>query len=63
MSESDEFVIKGFTTKVIHEAHDVHQWSHLELVPPIVASTTFYQPDPTDAAVSISNTHNFQQLF
>lgn len=37
---------EGFATKAIHTGQDPLQWSHWEVVPPIVTSTTYHQDAP-----------------
>ncbi|KAF3420221.1 hypothetical protein E2986_09866 [Frieseomelitta varia] len=39
-------VEEGFATKAIHAGQDPLQWSHWEVVPPIVTSTTYRQDGP-----------------
>lgn len=39
-------VEEGFATKAIHAGQDPLQWSHWEIVPPIVTSTTYHQDGP-----------------
>lgn len=64
MDETEKPKEKGFTTKLIHDAHDKCQWTNLDIVPPIGISQTYYQPDPTEAAVSIgtSNQNFFPKI-
>ncbi|XP_076753791.1 cystathionine gamma-lyase [Xylocopa sonorina] len=37
---------KGFSTKAIHAGQDPLQWTHWEIIPPIVPSVTFRQEEP-----------------
>ena len=39
-------VEEGFATKAIHAGQDPLHWSHWEVVPPIVTSTTYRQDAP-----------------
>lgn len=52
MSEPNE-LMKGYDTKAIHGGHefDPNSSMHSEIVPSIVTSMTFYQPDPTNITV------------
>ena len=44
---------KGFATKSIHAGQEAEQWSHLNVIPSIVTSTTFKQFSPANFKVSI----------
>lgn len=52
MSESHREKQPGFATKAIHSGQDYKQWTNLEIVPPIVTSTTFYEADPLQRTVN-----------
>lgn len=56
MSEPNE-LMKGYDTKAIHGGHefDPNSSIHSEIVPSIVTSMTFYQPDPTNITVETYN--------
>lgn len=43
----------SFETKAIHSGQLYDLWSNRELVPPIVTSTTYFQPDPTSVEVCV----------
>nr|AHB50512.1 cystathionine gamma-lyase [Mayetiola destructor] len=38
----------GFATKAIHVGQEPEQWSHQSVIPPLVMSTTFKQPAPSE---------------
>lgn len=42
----------GFATKAIHVGQEPEQWSHQSVIPPLVMSTTFKQPAPSEPIVS-----------
>lgn len=42
----------GFATKAIHVGQEPEQWSHHAVIPPLVTSTTFKQPAPSEPIVS-----------
>lgn len=44
----DKSTARAFETKAIHAGQEFDQWSHSELVPPIVTSITYYQKNPTN---------------
>lgn len=59
MSEPNE-LMKGYDTKAIHGGHEFDPNSSMhfgELVPSIVTSMTFYQPDPTN--IMVESLHTF----
>lgn len=51
MSESKEVSSRQYSTNAIHVGQEFDQWTHAEIVPPIVTSMTFYQKDPTTVHV------------
>lgn len=56
----------GFATKAIHVGQEPEQWSHQSVIPPLVMSTTFKQPAPSEPIVSSDfeiNSHVFVSFF
>lgn len=54
MEGASETTGKGFETRSIQVGQECDQWGHLEMVPPIVNTMTFYQKDPVNIDVSFT---------
>lgn len=52
MDDSSKMLGRGFETRSIQVGQEFDQWGHLEMVPPIVNTMTFYQKDPVNIDVS-----------
>lgn len=54
---------KGFSTSAIHAGQSANQWSHRNVVPSIVTSTTFKQDGPAEFKVQRINQFLIPLLF
>lgn len=52
MDDPTKMLSRGFETRSIQVGNEFEQWSNLEIIPPIVNTTTFYQKDPVSVDVS-----------
>lgn len=51
MSQSTKDIEMDYATKAIHAGQDHNQWSNLEIIPPVVTSITYYEPNATKPKV------------
>lgn len=60
---STENTIQGFETKAIQAGQEYNKNANLEIITPIVTSTTFFQHDPTHMKVKTDFVFFFYRIY